>query len=166
MKRFLVLLLLLLVSPTALADDQCRHINAHAFIQGQQFPCEYNDTEYFGCLNSSIRGTINGSWDSYYQDYWWVSLDDLGVPTAYPSFYGREFEVFTTKKGMVWGDAQFTIDLRYAESGGGFAVETIVTGGTGMYEDAHGWITAIVTDSEQTTFSVHGRVCGPNIDDD
>jgi len=169
MKRLVILLTLLLIFPAAFAGDQCRHINGHAFLTGFQETCEFDSIEYDACYITKIRGSINGSWVSYVQRDWGFALEDLGVPTppdAGLSFYNREFEVFTSKQGTVWGDSQFVFDLRAVDSGGGTAIPTMVTGGTGIYEDAQGWITATGTDSDFSKFSVRGRVCGPNIESD
>ena len=165
MNKLVMFLASLLVFPAAFAADNCRNINGHAFSEGYQAPCEFNGTDYDGCYIGKIRGVINGSWVSYVQDDWFLVLDDFGLPTPYLTFYNREFEVFTSKQGMVWGDAQFTYDTR-AWLSGGPAIPTIVTGGTGIYEDATGWITLINLDGDFYKSSVHGRVCGPNIEGD
>jgi hypothetical protein len=66
---------------------------------------------------------------------------------------------------MVWGEAQFALDLRVLIMGGS-AVPVMVTGGTGIYEDAYGWIVLIAADGYLDNFSVDGRICGPNISND
>jgi len=65
---------------------------------------------------------------------------------------------------MVWGAAQFVIDVRAFDSGVGVSLPIIVTGGTGIYEDAQGWITATVLDGAFENFSIQGQICGPNIE--
>jgi hypothetical protein len=166
----MILLALLFVFPLALADDGCRNINAHGFFHEWQEPCEV-DSDYDFCIVQKIRGTINGSWVSYYQNDWLVLLEDVAeVPTppdAVESWYNRSVEVFTSKQGMVWGEAQFVYDLRAEEMNGGVSMPIIITGGTNMYEDAYGWITGIVTDFfTHGTIAFDGRVCGPNIPND
>ena len=101
-------------------------------------------------------------------DDWYENLESLGVqipPEAGESWYNREVGVFTTKHGMVWGYAQFVFDFRIFDSDGGSSIPTMVTGGTGMYEDAYGWITAIYADSTLSNWRIYGRVCGPNIEE-
>ena len=171
MKQLLVLLAMLLVFPVAVADDggdNCRNINAHASLVGVGPDCEYNSTTYDYCYSQKVKGNLNGSWVSYVMWDWGVMLESLGVqtpPEAGESWYNRELEVFTTKHGMVWGDAQFVFDFRAFDLGGGPAIPTMVTGGTGMYEDASGWITAIYTDGTLSNWRIYGRVCGPNIEE-
>jgi hypothetical protein len=171
MKQLILLLTLLLVFPIASVangEDPCRNINAHATLVDEVPECEFNSMTYDYCYIQKVRGNLNGSWVSYVMWDWGVTLESLGVqtpPEAGESWYNRELEVFTTKHGMVWGDAQFVFDLRAFDSDGGPAIPTIVTGGTGMYEDAYGWITAIYTDGTLSNWRIYGRVCGPNIEE-
>jgi hypothetical protein len=170
MKRLAILLALLLVFPAAFAGnggDNCRNINAKAVFQGLDFDCEYKGFVYDICYISKIWGSINGSWFTYAQFDWLTVLEDLGVPTppgASDSYYNREIEVFNSKQGTVWGDAHFILDSLFDASDGGASIPTYVSGGTGIYEDAEGWINAIFTDASLENFELHGRVCGPNIE--
>lgn len=168
MKQLLMLVAMLLVFPVIFADDgnDCRNINAKAVWTDFQEDCMFDSIEYSACYTAEIKGTINGLWFSYVQYEWYVILEDLGVqtpPDAIESWYNREFEVFTTKQGTVWGDATFILSWQFDTSDGGASIPTMVTGGTGIYEDAEGWINAIYLDAAMETFELHGRVCGPNI---
>ena len=167
--RMLLILTLLLAFPMALAangDDQCRNMNGHGVAF--QAPCAFDDTDYDFCFVSKMRGTINGTMVEYFQDDWVILLEDLGVPTppeAIESWYNREFAVLTSKQGMIWGEAQYVVDERLYDTGG-FAIPMTVTGGTGIYEEAYGWVTWTFTDSTLSKFSYDGRVCGPYIPND
>ena len=142
MKQLIMLLAMLLVFPVALADDDgnhCRNINAKALFQEAQSPCEFDGIEYDVCYISKVWGTINGSWTGYAQDEWLVVLEDRGLPTppgAASSYYNREFEVFTSKQGTVWGDSHYILDSLFDASDGGASIPTYVSGGTGIYEGA------------------------------
>ena len=163
--RLFTLLALILAFPLAIADDPCRNVNGHGFAGDFQEPCEFDGTVYDFCFINKMRGTINGTMFEYFQNDWVVLLEDLGLPTppaAGESWYNREFAVLTSKQGMVWGEAQYVVDLRVLETGGA-AVPLLVTGGTGIYEDAYGWITWTFGDETLATFSIDGQVCGPNI---
>jgi len=172
MKQLLMLLAMLLVFPVAFANadgNNCRNINAKAVLVDIEADCEFAGIEYSGCFITKIKGTINGSWISYVKDEWYVILEDLGVDTpdlAEESWYNREFEVFHSKQGTVWGNAQFILDWQSWTNDGGPSIPTMVEGGTGIYEGATGWINAIYLDAALENFKVQGRVCGPNIPDD
>ena len=165
--RMTIFLTVLLAFPMALeanGDDQCRNMNGQGDINEFQEPCEV-DTGYDFCFVNTMRGTINGSMIEYFQYDWLVVLEDLGVPTppeATESWYNREFAVLSSKQGMIWGEAQYVFELRVYDVGG-VAIPMIVTGGTGIYENASGWITWTLTDNSLSKFSYDGRVCGPNI---
>jgi hypothetical protein len=110
--------------------------------------------------------SFNGTWMTYVQYEWYVILEDIGVQTpdlAIESWYNREFEVFHSKQGTVWGDAQFILDWQFDASDGGESIPAYVSGGTGIYEDAEGWINAIYQDAAMEHFELHGKICGPNI---
>jgi len=166
----LLSIICLLNAPVAFAGDdgdQCRNINGSAFVQGFPETCEFNGDVYWFCISQRIRGSINGTWISYIQEDWGVPLEapDFPIPDGTPFVeYARELEVFSSKQGMVWGDTQFVIDFRAFDVGGGVSLPIIVTGGTGIYEDAQGWITATALDKDLEKFSIQGRICGPNIE--
>lgn len=170
MKRLAILLALLLVFPAAFAGNgsgNCRNINAKAVFQAEEYECEYQGVVYDVCYIAKIWGNINGTWTSYAQFDWYVVLEDFGIETpalAEESWYNREVEVFHSKQGTVWGDAQFILDWHFASSDGGASIPTMVTNGTGIYKDATGWINAIYLDAALENFELNGRVCGPNIE--
>ena len=185
--RMLLILTLLLAFPIALAangDDQCRNMNGHGVYGDDYFqaPCEFDGTDYGYCFVSKMRGTINGTMVEYFQDDWVILLESLEIIPKNPHFidaistppdagdaggswYNREFAVLTSKQGMIWGEAQYVADVRLYDMGG-FAIPMTVTGGTGIYEEAYGWVTWTFTDSTLSKFSYDGRVCGPYIPND
>ncbi len=166
-------LLMLAVTQPAFSQDedaQCKKIQGYVETVDLQIPCE-EDPAYWGCYVSKVRGTLKGTLFSYQLEGWFdTDLRTVGlpVPPEVETLYGREFEVFSTKEGVVYGDMQTAFDTRVFESDGGAALPTIVTGGTGIYEGATGWIVLVATDGTIEDFTILGRICGPNIpyDDD
>jgi hypothetical protein len=157
----------LLLATTSAFGDECQDIRGAAKVVGVQVdPCQENP-EYYACYIQRVRGTLRGKWVSYQQPGWFdTDLRAVGLPVPEGSevtWYGREFEVFSTKEGEVWGDMQTAFDIRIFDSDGGGALPTIVTGGTGIYEDATGWIVPVYTDGTLNNFTILGRICGPNI---
>ncbi len=165
------LLALAAMQPAGAQDEetQCKKVRGHGEVVAYQIPC-LEDPEFYFCIVSETRGGLKGKWVSYQQEDWGsMFLGDAGLPVppgAPVTWYIREFEVFSTKKGTVYGDMQATFDARIFDSGGGAALPTIVTGGTGIYEDATGWIVVILTDESLENFKILGRICGPNIPSD
>lgn len=166
--RLVLLITLLLMSPLAYADkgdDHCRKVHGHGVAQDYQEACEFDGIAYDFCFINKMRGTLNGTMFEYFQDDWVALLEAEGLPTppeAIESWYNREFAVLSTKKGKIWGEAQYVFDLRNYDTGGGVAVPMIITGGTGKFKNAYGWVTWIYSD-DLTKFSLDGRVCGSKI---
>ena len=150
-------------------DVKCKKIRGDAEVVDLQNPCLEN-TDFWACYVQKVRGTLKGKWVSYQQQGWFdMDLREAGLPVPPGSpvtWYGREFEVFSTKKGTVYGDMQTAFDVRVFDSDGGAALPTIVTGGTGIYEGATGWIVPVNTDGTLEKFTILGRICGPNIPSD
>ena len=156
----------LLLATTSAFGDKCQDIRGEArLVDVQVDPCQENP-EFDTCYIQKVRGTLKGEWVAYQQADW-VNIDmaevGLPVPEGSETLYIRELEVFSTKKGEVWGDMQTAFDMRVFDSDGGVALPTIVTGGNGIYEDATGWIVPVVTDGTIEHFTILGRICGPNI---
>ena len=149
-------------------DAQCKNIRGHAELVAVQIPCLENP-EFWGCFIQKVTGTLKGKWVAYQQEGWGnmeLGAAGLPVPPGSPvTWYVREFEVFSTKKGTVYGDSQTAFDARVFEYGGA-ALPTIVTGGTGIYEGATGWIVPVFTDETIEKLTILGRICGPNIPSD
>ena len=158
--------LALLLATTSAFGDKCIDIRGSGEVVGLQVePCQENP-EFYACYIQKVRGTLKGEWVAYQQPGWFdtdMRTVGLPVPPDVETLYGREFEVFSTKKGEVYGDMQTAFDTRIFDSDGGGALPTIVTGGTGIYEGATGWIVPVIMDGTLNDFTILGRICGPNI---
>lgn len=146
------------------SGEHCRLIVARAAVEEFQQPC-LEDPSFLGCYVQRIRGTFSGTWLSLFNEGWNADLRALGLPIpddSPASIWARETEVFISDRGTIFGDAQWVLDLRILPTGG-LTLTTVVTGGTGIYEDASGWIVQTAVDDTTERFSVRGRVCGPYI---
>jgi hypothetical protein len=158
----------------ASASEQCRQINAKADFPnplGETEGCTFGGQDFDLCITGNVRGTIKGEWVAYFLNEWFIIIEppDFPVPEETLANYNREFQVFTTDKGEIYGDAQYVFDIRIFDVGGGFVDPIIVTGGTGWYEGATGWIAAVFTDGALSKAKLHGEICGPSLpqnDDD
>ena len=160
-------------STVAIADSHavgCQKIFAKAKVDPNYISdCEFDGTDYSFCIAGDLKGSLKGTWVSYLQDEWVIesSVAGLPEPVEFYSNYGREFEVFTSTKGNIYGDAHYIFDYRLFDTGAKFPLPVFITGGTGRYEGASGWMIVLFnTDLDKARIS--GEVCGPYIpkDDD
>ena len=156
---------LALASSLAAAKDKshCSRIRATGVQPEFQLPC-VKDPQYHNCLLGSTRGDLKGEWDSFFNQVP-TDLGGFGLPVppqAISTLYQSETDVFTTRHGTITGYSHYIIDERTFESGG-LSSTIYVTGGTGRYREASGWIAIVATDPKLVTFELIGEVCGPNI---
>ena len=161
------------VTLAALADNGqgCQQIRSRALVDAAgQESCEFDGYVFPFCIVGELRGNFRGSWVSYYDDGWIVDLSTTTLPEPVPftSNYAREFEVLTSKKGTLFGDAQYIFDVRIFDVNAPFPLLIIITDGTDKYEGATGWLIATFSDTSFDRAKIRGKVCGPNIphDDD
>jgi hypothetical protein len=152
----------------ASASEPCRQVEAKANFPnplGETERCEFDGQDFDLCIRGNVRGTIKGELVAYFLDEWFIIIEqpDFPVPEGTLANYNREFLVFTTSKGEIFGDAQYIFDIRIFDVDGGFVDPIIVTGGTGWYEGATGWIAMVSTNGELDKAKLLGEICGPNI---
>jgi hypothetical protein len=156
---------LALATNLAAASDKahCSRIRATGVQPEFQLPC-VKDPQYHNCLIGSTRGELQGEWDTFFNQVP-TDLEGLGLPVppeAISTLYQSEVDVFTTRHGTITGYSHYIVDARTFESGG-LSSTIYVTGGTGRYRNASGWIAIVATDPELVTFELIGKVCGPSI---
>jgi hypothetical protein len=143
----------------------CHRIHARGVTPDYQEPCQVNpDPAFFACYVGRTKGTFEADWEIYFSFF---PIELTNPPFPLPSESGTtlfqtDFEVFKTRRGEIHGYANYLMDLRMFDSGG-FSGTFWVTSGTGIYEDATGWIAEIGTDATIEKFLLVGKVCGPNI---
>ena len=152
----------------AVADNHlvgCQKIHANALVDPNYiFDCEFDGVDYSFCIGGEVKGSIKGSWVSYLQDEWVIDSIDVGLPEPIPyiSNYAREFEVFASAKGNIYGDAQYIFDIRIFDVAAKFPLPIFITGGTEMYEGASGWM-IVLFNADLAKAKISGEVCGPKI---
>lgn len=159
--------LLMFSAQTALADHNCKKVHGRADFSNPlgEPNCIVGNEAFDFCFSGQVRGSLRGSWTAYGFGDWFVPLNapDFPVPDETLSNYNREFNVFTTRRGTLFGDSQYVFDTRIFDVGGGFVSPIIIEGGTGIYQGATGWIAGVFTDAEISTAKLVGEVCGPYI---
>lgn len=151
----------------ALADENCRKVVSQAdFSNPEGEPdCVVGNEAFDFCFSGQVRGSLRGTWTAYGMGEYFVPLSppDFPVPEETFSNYNREFNVFTTNKGTLFGDSQYVFDTRIFDVGGGFVSPIMIEGGTGIYTRATGWIAGVFTDGAISKARLIGEVCGPYI---
>ena len=147
------------------SDMECKAVAGKGTQQSFQEQCEFDGTAYDLCINMKLFSRDFSSHDAYGNYDWFIDLGSLGfpVPEGSTTNYNREFNVLTSDEGMVFGDVQYAFDDRIFESHGGFVAPMIVTGGTGMYDGATGWVAFMFIDETIEKQRFFGRICGPGI---
>ena len=170
MKKIIVCIafaMLLVFSAAAVSDDgmPCKQIKARATFDDFEFqsPCEKYAGFDWCWVGVPLKGSIKGVWDGHGQ--WdWVIFDvrDFGLPTwEAGAYYQMNFDIFIGKHGEIHSETLWAADNRVPG-----ATMSVITGGTGIYEDASGLIASWSFDG--SLWKVKGEVCGPYIpiDDD
>ena len=125
-----MLVVLCLFASTAVWGEKCKKVNSRHLEPGTILYGPENCDGYDGCVTSKISGTFNGTLterfnfaDSYHL------IDDAWAFTNYGVIETKQGELFFRERSM----ADF-------EAPDGFVVHINVTGGTGRYEGATGWM--------------------------
>ena len=106
---------------------------------------------YDGCATSKISGTFSGTlFEAFYEDDFYFVVDDTYAFTNYGVIETKQGELFFTELSV----ADFAAP-------DGFAMHANVTGGTGRYEGATGWM-AYCGNFEGTDIKWVGEVCWPD----
>ncbi|HEY7643199.1 MAG TPA: hypothetical protein VH814_25950 [Steroidobacteraceae bacterium] len=152
-----------LASNLAAANDKphCRQIRGTGEQPVFQLPCE-RDPSYNNCLLGSTQGDLKATWESFFHQVP-TDIGGFGLPVppeAISTLYQSEVDVFTTRHGTLTGYAHYIVDERTFDSGG-LSSTIYITGGTGRYRGATGWIAVIAKDPQLVTFEIFGHLCGP-----
>ncbi len=169
--RFFVLVstLLLTVSWPVLAqsgDDEvrCKDIRGQILLISFEENCNFEGEDYLWCFGYELKGKAKGTWQVLIKTEWAEIPIDPFVDTIDGSanLWFREDHVLDLRRGRLIGSAQYIVDTRLWDIGGNVPISAVVTAGTGIYQDASGWILSTSQDFF-TTAAVSGEVCGPYV---
>ncbi len=170
-KRLLVLIsaLLLTISGAVLAqspDDgaRCKDLHGRIVLVSFESDCNFEGVDYLWCFGYEMKGKAKGTWQVLIKTEWAEIPIDPFVDTIDGSanLWFREDHVLDLRRGRIIGSAQYIVDTRLWDIGGTVPISAVVTNGTGIYQDAIGWILSTSQDFF-TTAAVSGEVCGPYI---
>jgi hypothetical protein len=152
---------------SAAAAAPCRPINSRLGPVTFLGPCTYDGTDYAGCYERRVYGTINGSHVEYAPDNNWVV--SYQAPPYSSLAAGWAMSVFETSRGMIYAQNTWVWNLSlFPPLEGTKAIfptveVAVITGGTGHYEGAWGWIGFIQDDGTWRGF-MRGEICTPDSD--
>lgn len=156
-----IVLALALVASTASAGD-CKPINVRVGAAVYLDPCEYQGLPYEFCIDTPMRGTINGIWSFYGPADNWVLVDlPPGVGDYSGMAAGWGLDVLTTKNGEVWAQNAYVYhyDTWSLAQDFVYSSTSYITGGTGKYAGATGWFGFVGTELKGGI--IHGEICTP-----
>lgn len=156
------IVLALAVVANVTSAGECKPINVRAGAAIYLDPCEYQGLAYEFCIDTPIKGTINGIWHYY-------GPTDNAVQVPLPPGVGNysgmaagwALDVLSANGGEVWAQNAYiyhydtwslTQDFVYSST-------SYIIGGTGKYAGATGWFGFV--GSELKGGIIHGEICTP-----
>jgi len=159
---FLILVVCLMVSHATAGD--CKKIIANAVSTEYDLDgCTYNGVYYIWCIDTSVTGNLKGTWHIFANpDFngWNLEVpDDIdGIPVWVLSVTWN-LSVFETKKGNIITQADEILNPDVYDAFQALSGLALITGGTGDYEGASGWIGWVVTETDGGV--LRGEFCTP-----
>jgi hypothetical protein len=165
LKLIMVPVLLVVAASAAMAEPQCQPINVRVGQATSLGTCVFDGTEYGVCVDTPLKGTLNGIWHFY---------GDGGFVTAFPDppfsslFAGWGLDAIETNRGAIYAQDNYIWNLSvFGLEGTKAAIPavslSVITGGTGHYEGATGWFAAIYDDGGGGWRGfIRGEICTPD----
>jgi hypothetical protein len=178
-------LLICLTTGLAVAGE-CKPIRGQVGASVYLPPCEYQGVEYEFCIETPVKGTLNGVWRYYgplgndgtsscqeWQpplttsafDSLVVELNACHIAGPQPGYSGMAagwaLDVFVTEEGELWAqDAYvFHYDTWFVGEEFVFSTTSYITGGTGKFEGVTGWLGFVGSEVEGGI--IFGKYCKP-----
>jgi len=141
----------LCVLATPVLGEKCKQVNMGQTKYGPLYFDPEHCGIYDGCGGAVVSGTFSGTlWESFF------FADQVHVSDGHWTF--TNYGVIETKQGELFFTERSVADFAAPD---GFAVHMNVTGGTGRYEGATGWM-AYSGNFEGTNIKWVGEVCWPD----
>ena len=132
--------------------------------------CTYDGTYYQYCIDAPVKGTINGIWH-YLAPPGGNSVTAFPDPPYSSLQAGWALDVMETNRGDIYAQENWMFNLSVfdadvfspnAKALSPAVTISVITGGTGQYEGASGWIGMIFDDSGQWRGFMKGEICTPD----
>jgi hypothetical protein len=157
---FALLAVVLLLPSAAAFGGECKPVHARIGPATYLDPCEYSGIEFFYCIDTPLRGTFRGTWHYYAEEDNGV-LPEPGDPYS-PFIAGWALGLIETNKGEVFLQDNYLWNLNAISADHVPFVSAInITGGSGKYEGASGWLGVIADDSGNWRGFMKGVICTP-----
>jgi hypothetical protein len=151
-----------MVTSTATAGD-CKQIIANAGVAEYFEGCSYDGENFALCIDTPVSGNLKGTWHILINPAW--NVWELTVPDGIPGIPSWDLwatwnlSVFETRKGDIITQANEVASLDALFTYGAISGMAFITGGTGDYEEATGWIGWVLT--ETGGGALRGEICTP-----
>jgi hypothetical protein len=166
MKRqiFVTFLVIVVCMATSIVTaDDCKKVIANAGVAEYFEGCSYNGVDYAWCLDTPVTGNLKGTWHILANPDWnaWELTVPVGIPgiPSWDLWATWNLSVFETRKGDIITQANEIAHLDVFFTYGAISGTAFITGGTGNYEGATGWIGWVVT--ETGGGALRGEICTP-----
>ena len=145
------LLVLSLASSAAISDQTCRNVQSNVTDLSVIFADPDGVCNgYELCQYSEIKGTLNGRWWSFW------NLDDEEFVADNTALVLDIDSVFETNHGDIYTEERGILNFFAPD---GYAAHIGVTGGTGRYEGATGWMTGTLIFIFEESGMLTGEIC-------
>jgi hypothetical protein len=155
---FILVLMLSLVAATAMAE-QCKPIHARLGEMVFYDPgCMLDGVTYYWCAERPTLGTLKGTYRFYSApevNGWDLEVPEGAIGASWWIGVSYAISVFETKKGTLF--TQETNVWHYDEMEG-WGAHSSITGGTGRYDGATGWLAAA---GSWDSMALVGEICTP-----
>ena len=164
MRSILFSVAVLLLMASATMADECKPVHVRIGPSTYLDPCTYEGVDYLFCIDAPIKGTFNGIWHYYGEGDQIEAYPD----EPYSSLWaGWALDVIETNRGTIYAQDNWmwnlsVFDLEGTKAGLPMVTISVITGGTGDYHGASGWIAMILDDTGSWKGFMKGEICTPD----